>query len=468
VNGIALAPSPLRVVVIDDTEDLRDLIRIALTRGGMEVVGEAGNGLDGIRTVRAERPDVVLLDLSMPLMDGLQALPQIRRIIPAAKIIVLSGFGATQMAERALASGADGYLQKGMSLSGILERVREIALGPDVTGPSLGVVPSDHGPAAWEALALAPYGVLEVRADPPLRLVHANPFAARLLGHEPVEGQPLATMSAEIAALVDAKRTSGRTAFAATTAGRSIRVTVRATGDSLLVYLEESSQGIDALRRSVATTAHEIRGPVTVLSALAETLAHPEVVSDPQERDRLMTSVARQARMLDGITGDLLVTAQVERGTLRLDRSPVDPVDVARSVLADQQVPTAVEVVDERFVDADPLRLQQMLGNLVCNAVKYGEPPIVVRVRPDAADPDLLAIDVEDHGTGVPEEFRARLFQEFTRAPGTRATGVGLGLHVVRTLAEQHGGSVTYAPGPAGGAVFTLAMPAVSPARRAP
>src|SRR5690349_13922481 len=110
----------------------------------MAVVGEAGNGLDGIKAVRAERPDIVLLDLSMPLMDGLQALPHLRRIVPAAKIIVLSGFGATQMAERAIASGADGYLQKGMSLGGILERVREIAVGPDAAeAPSLGVVPAE-------------------------------------------------------------------------------------------------------------------------------------------------------------------------------------------------------------------------------------------------------------------------------------------------------------------------------------
>ena len=88
---------PVRVVIVDDTYDLRELLRLALTRGGMEVVGEAGDGLAGIEAVRLEKPDVVLLDLSMPVMDGLEALPSIRRLVPAAKIIVLSGFGATQM-----------------------------------------------------------------------------------------------------------------------------------------------------------------------------------------------------------------------------------------------------------------------------------------------------------------------------------------------------------------------------------
>ena len=109
-------------------------MRLALTRGGMEVVGEAGDGVAGIEAVRLEHPDLVLLDLSMPVMDGLEALPSIRLLVPGAKIIVFSGFGATKMSERALATGADGYLQKGMSLKRILDYVRSIVDGTDEQG----------------------------------------------------------------------------------------------------------------------------------------------------------------------------------------------------------------------------------------------------------------------------------------------------------------------------------------------
>jgi signal transduction histidine kinase len=304
-----------------------------------------------------------------------------------------------------------------------------------------------------------------ITQDPPFAVVYANPSAARLVGRPPTEGEPLAAASRELAEVVEAHLAAGRTTFAVTVAGRNLKVRVRSDTGTVLVYVAPSSGDIDALRRNIAATAHEIRGPVTVLNALAETLAHDDVVDDPQTRGRLLSSVARQARMLDGITGDLLVTAQVESGALRLDRSPVDPVDVIRAVLGDQQLPLLLEVLDDRLVDADPLRLQQMIGNLVRNAVKYGAPPISVRVRRDAEDGRLVAIDVEDRGPGVPEDFRDRLFQEFSRAPGTAVSGVGLGLHVVQTLAEHHGGFVRYTRGADGGAVFTLALP-VAPGRR--
>ena len=94
--------------------------------------------------------------------------------------------------------------------------------------------------------------------------------------------------------------------------------------------------------------------------------------------------------------------------------------------------------------------------------IKYGESPYTIRIRPDSARPDHVAIDVVDRGAGVPEEFRDQLFKEFSRATGTVATGTGLGLHVVRTLAEAQNGRVTYRPGQYGGSVFTISLMAVT------
>jgi DNA-binding NarL/FixJ family response regulator len=112
----------VRVVVIDDSMDLRGLLSFALTRAGMKVVGEAADGSAGVEVVREERPDVVLLDLAMPIMDGIEALPLIRELVPDARIIVFSGFDVA-LSEQVLASGADGHIVKGTPLKDIVAYV---------------------------------------------------------------------------------------------------------------------------------------------------------------------------------------------------------------------------------------------------------------------------------------------------------------------------------------------------------
>jgi len=476
---------PLRVVIIDDTVDLRELLRLALVRGGMRVVGEAGDGLAGIEAVRIGRPDVILLDLSMPVMDGLEALPHIRALAPAARIIVLSGFGATQMAERALEVGADGYLQKGASLGRILDHIRDIVAGRSIDpvaqaadastgwaverGPSaVGLPipgqrdPLPNEPAHWDALALAPFGIIEVSAEPPYRIVRINSAASEVIGHGPATaGTPLQQIAPELATTIADNRLRGDIDFEATSGAEPVQVSLRHSGNSLLVYLRVISDEVGMLRSAIATTAHEIRGPVAVLCAVAETLEDSgEHDLDPTQRERLMSSIARQARMLDGITADLLTAAQIQRGTLRVDAHDVDPVTVIEAVIGDRYTDSVkLEVQDGRRILADPLRLEQMIGNLLSNAHKYGRPPIVLRTRPCTSHPEMLCIDVEDDGVGVPEEFQAQLFREFSRASGTAAAGTGLGLHVVRTLAQAQGGAVSYAPAASGGAVFTLTLP---------
>lgn len=473
---------PVRVVIIDDTFDLRELLRLALTRGGLEVVGEAGDGQSGIECVRQESPDVVLLDLSMPVMDGLEALPTIRQLIPEGKIVVLSGFGATQMAEKAMAIGADGYLQKGVPLKRIIEFVSDIVHAPDPAAalaqadplpppaPALSVVPAadDDDPAptgelsAWAALALAPYGVLVLADEPMFRLVHANPTAQRLLGNRARAGSPLSAIAPELASLVAFNRLDGEASFEVTVEGSRVQASLRRAEGSLLVYLDSSSEDVGVLRRAIATTALEIRGPVAVLTGVAESIAEAGDDLGDVQRQRLMASVARQARILENTTSDLLTAGEIQRGSLQLEPREVDPGSVVRTVVSERYLlPVTVQVDDPRQVVADPERLEHMVANLVGNALKYGRAPYVVRLEADPADRTRLRILVLDSGEGVPEDFRDQMFHEFSRPAGAVATGTGLGLFVVKWLAEAQGGTVDYEPGADGGAVFSISLPAV-------
>ncbi len=122
------AAEPIRVVVVDDSEDLRELIRLVLDReDDFAVVGEAADGRAGVDAASEHQPDVVLLDIAMPVLDGLQALPLIRKNCPTALVVVLSGFGSdSRAAQKALELGAHGFLNKGETRGRLVQRLRVI------------------------------------------------------------------------------------------------------------------------------------------------------------------------------------------------------------------------------------------------------------------------------------------------------------------------------------------------------
>jgi DNA-binding NarL/FixJ family response regulator len=117
-----------RVVVADDFADMRHLVKVTLERSGrFEVVAEAENGVEAIDKARELRPDVVVLDLSMPVLSGMEALPEIRDASPDTKIVVLSGFDRSRMEPEALAGGAVGYLEKGLRPTQLVDELLAVA-----------------------------------------------------------------------------------------------------------------------------------------------------------------------------------------------------------------------------------------------------------------------------------------------------------------------------------------------------
>jgi DNA-binding NarL/FixJ family response regulator len=119
----------VHVYLCDDVPELRQLLRIILEEDpDLLVVGESGDAEIGIEEIAELQPNVVLLDLSMPGMDGLEALPLIRRAAPGTAVIVFSGFTEARMASLVLERGADRYIEKGEPLERVREAVRELAV----------------------------------------------------------------------------------------------------------------------------------------------------------------------------------------------------------------------------------------------------------------------------------------------------------------------------------------------------
>ena len=109
---------PCRVVIADDTPDIRMLLRWSLEPDErFEIVGEAANGAEALALLTDHEVDAILLDLAMPVMDGLQAIPKIKSQSPKTRIVVLSGFDEESMAGEALSRGADVYLEKGVAVA---------------------------------------------------------------------------------------------------------------------------------------------------------------------------------------------------------------------------------------------------------------------------------------------------------------------------------------------------------------
>jgi signal transduction histidine kinase len=135
------------VLLVDDVADLRFLLRVVLeTDGSFEVIGEAGDGQTAMDLCERTRPDVIILDLSMPTMDGLEALPELRKLAPDATIVVLSGFDKGRIGTSAASLGADGYFEKGTPPATVLGWLKEtlgIVDPPAATAPSLAVLASD-------------------------------------------------------------------------------------------------------------------------------------------------------------------------------------------------------------------------------------------------------------------------------------------------------------------------------------
>lgn len=137
-----------RVVIVDDVPGLRNLLRIILEESELyEVVGEGADGLEGVMLAREQKPDAMLLDLSMPNMDGLEALPSILRASPRTKVLIFSGLQSGQLRQQLLDAGASDLLVKGASPTTILDRLGAI-LGRPLDPSAIGGpwIENERGP----------------------------------------------------------------------------------------------------------------------------------------------------------------------------------------------------------------------------------------------------------------------------------------------------------------------------------
>jgi PAS domain S-box-containing protein len=218
----------------------------------------------------------------------------------------------------------------------------------------------------------------------------------------------------------------------------------------------------------ISVVSHELKTPVSIIKGYAETLRRPEARRNTELVDEMLDEIVSESDRLARLVDDLLDASRLEAGGLAFHEiEDVDMSMIAQRVIERYQGQTARHELQIDFADDFPLiqgdaqRLEQVMDNLVSNAIKYSPRggPVVIRGRSSPAE---VVVSVSDEGVGIPLDEQERIFHRFYRreGPETRAvSGTGLGLYLVRAIVEAHGGRIWIDSTPGQGATFYVALP---------
>ncbi len=237
---------------------------------------------------------------------------------------------------------------------------------------------------------------------------------------------------------------------------------VRRLGITLNAMLDRLDEGSTRQRRFVAEASHELRTPLALLRIeLDLALAQPR---SQEELTAAVASASEEVERLTRLAQDLLTLAAIDEGGLELDRNTFDVVELLEevagrfgSMVEEEERSILVTAAGEVLLDADRERLDQVVANLVDNALRHGGGTVGVTARSVGRE---VTIEVADGGPGFSPEFREQAFDRFSSDDARGGGARGLGLSIVQSIVSEHGGSVAIGSAPGGGALVTVTLPA--------
>ena len=494
----------IKIVNVDDHDGSREATSALLRNQGFTIF-EAATGAEALKLVAEVRPKLVLLDVKLPDMSGHEVCRRLKADRATASIPVLqisASFTSRNDRVAGLESGADSYLAKPVEPDELIAtikallRLREAEEARRETEASYDFLFERNSLPTWiidmESLeflavneaAVRHYGysreeflsmtIKEIRPpeDVPVvqdyiaRIPNAAPNAVQWR-HRKKDGTQI-----DVEVIWHELFYRGRHALLVLAKDITDRKNAEAEIEELLAREKAAREEAQAASRAkdsfLAIVSHELRAPLNAILGWAAILRSPK--ADEATRAHAAETIERSAMVQSKLIEDLLDSARVARGQLRLEVQPVDltaVIEAAVDVMHPAAEAREIEVhrtfaAKTEVISGDPDRLQQIVSNLLSNAIKFTPGGGRVDIRLERADPHVR-ISVADTGKGISSAHLPYVFERFHQADGSttrRHSGLGLGLSLVRNLVELHGGTVhAESPGEGYGATFTVDLP---------
>jgi PAS domain S-box-containing protein len=490
-----------KVLVVEDKPEMIQILTDYVLGPQGYVTLTALNGEEGLRMALTEEPDLVILDLRMPKMSGLQVLQALREQQCPIPVIVITAYGSEEVVVRALRLGANDYVAKPFELDEMINVIERV-LSRSRREKERARLSQELERSVQELtkkLELILHSIDEgvFTVDQELRILTFNPAAERILGwqEEEVIGRPCAEIfreeegasSSQEELLLEAMRKAqpltsvkeghpvinraGQQIFVASNVIPLLDLDGQVIG-AMVAFRDVSSEiELDHMKSEfISMVSHELRSPLSHIIASTELIREANLSSDQQQD--LLNIVHAQSNRLNKFIAQILDVSLLEASTVKAEQKPV----ALRPMIEQRIAVFKIRDNTHRFefavpeelaiVVGDEGKIQTVLDNLLDNAVNYSSKGSRVSIEVSDRDKEV-AISVIDEGIGIPANQLERIFDRFHRVNGSddqEQYGYGLGLYISKRLIEIQGGSIWAESEVGRGSRFSFSLPKWSPA----
>ena len=491
-------PDQIQILVIDDEQIMREGCSRILSKDGWGVIC-AENGTKGLEEIKgqSEKIDIILLDLMMPGMSGMQVLDQVRAINPNLLVIVITGYATVESAVEAMKKGAYDFIPKPFTpdqLRIVVRRAlekrtlqKEAEFLRKEREKSLRDIATEKSKVKTIINCMGD-GVLVCDRDG--CIVLSNPAASRMLkiSESSLIGSflPQCNLHPELAKTIQESLTTRDGSYTSV----SQELGIGESGDSFLrahtapvkndlgetmgsvTVLQDIShlKELDKMKSEfIAMVTHELRAPIAAVEQQLTVILNKMAGEVTQKQEQLLSRAKQRTKGLLDLIKDLLDLSKIEAGKMVQYKEPLYLQEVIQRVVELMRAQAENKKIDLRFsppsqlsmIHADRNSMEGIFSNLISNAIKYTPEggSVFVEVGEEGG---FVKASVSDTGIGIKREDLSRIFDKFYRVKSSETrqiVGTGLGLSIVKSIVDAHLGSISVESEEGGGTTFIVFLP---------